>query len=101
MPEGRVSQAGIEMLERIGAKSYLDVNFDGFASIVLDVQPGTIGEVYEECKKLVTSISEEGHLEDIRMAAEADGDMFFGPTLLIMSEYLGDRLMTEYLTADV
>lgn len=101
MSEGRISQAGIEMLEHIGAKSYLDVNFEGFASIVLDAQPATIGEVYEECKKLITSLSEEGHLENIRVAAEADGDMFFGPTLLIMSEYMGDRLMAEYLTANV
>lgn len=100
MIESRVSPAGIAMLERIGAKTYLDANFEGFASIILEAQPQTVGQVYEECKSFVTMLSEEDKLNDIRTAAEVDGDVFFGPTLFIMSEYLGDRILNEYLTTE-
>lgn len=88
------------MLERIGAKTYLDSNFESFASIIIEAQPRTIGEIYQECGDIITTLSEENKLNDIRIAAEADGDIFFGPTLLIMSEYLGDRLLKEYFTTE-
>lgn len=99
--EGRVSQAGMDMLTRIGALQFLEKNGQELIQQVLDTEPQTLGAVYEAAKEAVTNLDNETEeYQTLKAAAEADGDVFFGPTLLILSEHLGDYIIQNFMEVD-